>query len=296
MRPFRKNLEWISTLPVETVTGDLLQPSSIASAVQEADYVIHIAGVTKAKRRSDFFEGNVVATRNLLDACARSSKLKKFCYLSSLTAVGPSPNGEPLDETTECNPISAYGLSKLEAERSCMSYEKSFPIVILRPPTVYGPRDRDVLEMFKAAKLGIRPNIGSTNKTLSLIYGPDLAEAIVKATLTDKTDGKTYFVSDPVVYEQAQLFDILAKLVGSRSFRIKLPPFLVYSAAALVEALSYFGPRPALLSRDKARDMAQDHWVCSPQKIGQEIAFEAHTGAKEGLRRTYDWYKEKKWI
>ncbi|HEY6953330.1 MAG TPA: NAD-dependent epimerase/dehydratase family protein [Bacteroidota bacterium] len=296
VRPNRKNLEWISGLPVETVTGDLLAPGTIADAVRDADYIIHIAGVTRAKRRKDFFDGNVVATRNLLEACAKATGLKKFCFLSSLTATGPSPNGVPVDEDTACNPISAYGRSKLDAERSCLSPGKPFPVVILRPPTVYGPRDKDVLEVFRAAKMGIQPNVGSTNKTLSLIYGPDLAEVIVKATLTDKTDGKTYFVSDPAIYEQARMFGIVGDLVGSKSIRIKLPPFLVYSAAALVEALSYFGPRPALLSRDKARDMAQDHWVCNPQRIKQDIAFETRTNAEMGLKATYEWYKEKKWI
>jgi nucleoside-diphosphate-sugar epimerase len=296
VRPSRTNLEWISDLPIDIVKGDLLDPSSLESAIRDVDFIIHVAGVTKAKRRKDFFLGNVVATRNLLQLASKAKSLKKFCQVSSLTAVGPSLSGIPSNEESPCNPISTYGRSKLEGERSCLAYGPSIPVVILRPPTVYGPRDKDVLEMFKTTKLGIQPNIGSKDKTLSLLYGPDLAEAIVDATLSEKTTGKTYFVSDPIIYPQTRLFDILTHLVGGKALRMKLPPFLVYSVAAVVQAVSYLASKPALLSIEKARDLLQDHWICNPGKIKQDIGFVAKTPAEEGLRTTYDWYKSRGWL
>ena len=295
-RPSRTNLEWISNLPIEIVEGDLLNPSSLESAVRDVDFIIHIAGITKAKRRKDFFHGNVVATRNLLQLAMKATNLKKFCHLSSLTAVGPSKNGVQVDEETSCNPISTYGRSKLEGEQACLAYGSSIPLVILRPPTVYGPRDKDVLELFKTTKLGIQPSIGSSDKTLSLVYGPDLAEAIVDATLSDKTIGKTYFVCDPFVYPQVRLFDILTHLVGGKTLRMKLPPFLVYSVAGIVEVVSFFGPKPAVFSIEKARDLMQDHWICSSEKIKRDIGFTTKTAADEGLMLTYSWYKEHGWL
>ena len=296
VRPKRTDLAWITDLPIDVVRGDLLEPSSLSLAVQDVDFIIHIAGVTKAKRRKDFFLGNVVATRNLLELASKSTRLKKFCHLSSLTVAGPSLDGSPLDEEAPANPISTYGRSKLEGERSCLSYGSSLPLVILRPPTVYGPRDKDVLEMFKATKLGLQPSIGSRNKTLSLLFGPDLAKAIVEATLSEKTSGKTYYVSDPRIYSQTHLFDILTSLVGGKSLRMKLPSFLIYSVAAIVEAVSFFAPNPAVLSIEKARDLLQDHWVCNPDKFRKEIGFETKTGAEEGLRTTYSWYKDNNWL
>jgi dihydroflavonol-4-reductase len=295
-RPSGTNLEWIGHLPIEIVNGDLLAPNSLESAIRDADYIIHIAGVTKAKRRKDFHLGNVVATRNLLHLASKVTHLKKFCLLSSLTSVGPSLDGIQVDENTPCNPISTYGRSKFDGEQECRAFGTSIPLVILRPPTVYGPRDKDVLELFKTTKLGLQPNIGSTDKTLNLVYGPDLAEAIVDATISEKTVGKTYFVCDPVVYSQTRLFDILAHLVGRKPLRMKLPPFLVYSVAVIVEAVSFFGPKPAVLSIEKARDLLQDHWICSPQQIKQDIGFSTKTAADEGLRMTYQWYKEHGWL
>jgi nucleoside-diphosphate-sugar epimerase len=296
VRPFRKNLDWISSLPIETVSGNLLEPSSIEQAIDDVDYVIHIAGVTRAKHRKDFFEGNVVATRNLLQIASRSKRLKKLCYMSSLTAVGPSPDGTPVDEQTPCRPITSYGRSKLEAEQLCHSFSARIPVVILRPPAVYGPRDKDVLELFKAAKFGLQPNVGSGEKTLSLVYGPDLAKAVVEATLSEKTAGKTYFVADPRVYSQPHIYDTISELVGSRSFRPKLPPAIVYSAAAITEFISLFRRNPAILTIEKARDLTQDHWVCSPESMKRDIGFEATMGADEGLKQTYLWYRDVHWI
>jgi nucleoside-diphosphate-sugar epimerase len=295
-RPSRNNRSWVSNLPVEIVEGDLQDPDSLSQALDDVDYVIHIAGVTKAKKRQEYFTGNVEATRNILDLSTKLPHLKKFCFVSSLTAVGPSPDGKPFDERASCNPISAYGLSKLEAERVCLSYSAKVPIVILRPPTVYGPRDKDVLELFKAAKLGFQPRIGSDFKTLSLIYVTDLARAIVEATLSDETTGRTYFVSEPTVYDQTKLFDTVGRLVGRKSLSIKIPLPLVYAVAAIAEFVSFFISKPAVLSRDKARDLAQDHWICSAEKIKDDIGFTASTTAEEGLRTTYEWYKANKWL
>lgn len=296
VRPSRANLEWISDLPIDIVRGDLLHPASLEPAVRDVDFIIHIAGVTKAKKRKDFFLGNVVATRNLLQLASNVKRLKKFSQISSLTALGPSLDGIPPTEDSPCNPISTYGRSKLEGERACLVYGSSIPIVILRPPTVYGPRDKDVLEMFRTTKLGVQPNIGSKDKTLSLLYGPDLAEAIVDATLSEKTAGKTYFVSDPIIYLQTQLYDILTHLVGGKALRMKLPSFMLYAVAAVVQGVSYLASKPALLSIEKARDLLQDHWTCNPEKIKEDIGFVAKTPAEEGLRTTYNWYKSKGWL
>jgi dihydroflavonol-4-reductase len=287
---------WLSNLPIEPVLGDLRDPASLQTAVRDVDIIIHVAGITKAKRSSQYVEGNVLATKNLLEAASKGGGLKKFCYVSSLTAVGPSLNGMPLDESSRCNPISAYGRSKLEAERLCHQWAAQIPTVILRPPAVYGPRDKDGLEIFRVAKIGIQPVIGSREQTLSLIYGPDLAEAIVEATLSDGTTGKTYFAADPVVYRQSQIFRIISDLVGKKSLILRVPSPLVYSLAGVTEFISFLGPRPAVLSIDKARDLLQKHWVCSSEKLKMDIGFETKTPAEEGLRQTYTWYRQNKWL
>ncbi|MGB2869750.1 MAG: NAD-dependent epimerase/dehydratase family protein [Bacteroidota bacterium] len=296
VRPGRKGLGWLQGLPVETVEADLSNPSSLLPLLVDVSFVIHIAGVTKAKTRKEYCRGNVLTTESLLEACARKKSIEKFCFVSSLTVVGPSPDGSPVDESTAYHPLTAYAESKLEAESVCLKYASSVPLVIVRPPTVYGPRDRDTLEMFRWVGYGIKPIIGSKNKSLSLVHAADLARGIVEATLSPKTAGETYFISDPMIYTFDSIISKLSTLEGRRTIPVRFPKALLYAVAGIVEAVSFFGPIPAVLSVDKARDLLQAHWVCSPAKIKNHIGFSTTISMERGFESTYRWYKEHSWL
>ncbi len=292
----RSHAGWLDGLPVEIVRANLLDPSALRRCIEDVDFVIHIAGVTKAKRRNEYFRGNVETTRNLLDACTSNHTLQKFCFISSLTAVGPSSDGTPLTEDAPCRPITAYGKSKYEAERLCLSYSDRFPITILRPPAVYGPRDRDIFEIFRGVKLGILPIFGHEEKTLSLIHGEDLARAIVDATLSERTAGEVYFVTDPEVYRYVDLIQTLSIIMNHRARTVHLPKELLFLVAGIVEAVSYFLRSPTVLSTDKARDLLQPHWVCDGSKLRQHIGFTVTVPIEERLRATFEWYKKHGWL
>jgi nucleoside-diphosphate-sugar epimerase len=264
--------------------------------VEGVDYIIHIAGITKAKHKSEFFTGNTIATHNLLKAATEAKHLKKFCYVSSLTAAGPSTNGVPLTETTSCHPITSYGKSKLDAENLCKRYINQVPITIIRPPAVFGPRDADILEMFKWVTHGFRPIIGSSEKTLSLVYAPDLAKGIIRATLSNKTSGEIYNISDPTIFTFSSIMDYLATFVQRRTMQVHLPNSLVYTMAGISQFVSIFGKKPAVLNIEKARDLLQKHWVCNPHKIKEHTGFQTTTSMYDGIKKTFLWYKENKWL
>jgi dihydroflavonol-4-reductase len=281
---------------VDIVVGDLLDPASISNICEDIDYIIHVAGTTKAKHKADFYTGTVTATQNLLEAAARSSNLKKFCFISSLTAAGPSPDNLPLTESAPCRPITTYGKSKLAAENLCARYADRLPIVILRPPAVFGPGDPDILEIYKLVYRGLHPVIGSPEKTISLIYAPELAKAIVCATIDDRTAGQTYFVSDQTVYVFSSLIDYLANVANKQTIPLRIPAGVVYSLAGIVQFFSLFGNKPAILNIEKARDILQKHWVCNPQKIKDHIGFETSVPVYEGIKQTFAWYNENGWL
>jgi len=296
VRRFREGLGWLEGLPVDVVRISLFDVDALKDATREADYIIHVAGVTKARRHRDFFEGNVTTTKNLLEAASASHRLKKFCLISSLTAAGPSKDGTPLDESAPSRPVTSYGISKLQAETLCQLHAKKIPIVIIRPPAVYGPRDRDVLELFRWLRRGIKPILGDPRKTLSIIYATDLARAIVDATVSDRTAGETYFVSDGAVYRYADIVERLAKMMERRTFTLRAPAPVVYTIAGLTELLSAFSSTTPVLNIDKARDLIQPHWVCSPKKIQEHIGFKSCVSHEEGLQWTFEWYKKHGWI
>jgi dihydroflavonol-4-reductase len=269
---------------------------SLRDAIKDSEYILHIAGVTKARKQREYHDGNVLATRNLLDAAAADSHLKKFCFVSSLSAVGPSADGTPLNEESPCNPITTYGVTKLEAETVCQLHADRIPIVILRPPPVYGPRDQDILEVFRWLKRGILPIFGNLGKSLSVVYGPELARGIVDATLSEKTTGETYFVADAAIHRFVDILDIAARILGIRPMRMPLPAAILYPLAGASEIISAFGSRPSVLNIEKARDLLQTHWVCTPKKLEDHIGFRTRITIEEGLKLTLDWYKEFGWL
>jgi nucleoside-diphosphate-sugar epimerase len=296
VRPGRRNLGWLEGLPVETTSASLFDGKAVRKAIEGVDLVVHIAGVSRAKRRRDFFHGNVEPTRQLLKACKETATIRKFFYMSSLTATGPSPGEAPVTEDSPCAPITAYGESKLESETVCRRFENDFPVVILRPPAVYGPRDGDILHMFRWINLGLMPGMGPRHKTLTLIYVTELARAVL-AVLENKTARGTYFVGDPTPYRYSELVSISASLLGKKkTLHLPVPRPLMYAIAGATQAVSWMLPKPSVVNIDKVRDLVAEFWTCDSRKIEREVGFRSTIGAKEGLERTLSWYKSHHWL
>lgn len=270
---------------------------ALAPIVAEAEYIIHVAGTTKVRKPEEYTVGNVLVTKALLQASLVCTGLKKFCHISSLAAVGPSNDGTPLTEEAPCRPISLYGKSKYEAELAVREYSDRIPTVILRPPTVYGPRDTDVLEMFQWVKRGIMPVLSKEPKKVSMIHVHDLARGIVEAAVSKTTIGKTYFVANRPTYEVSEIIRMLSKILGkSRAIEVPIPGFIIFAIAGLTQFASKLSSRPSILSLDKARELMMPHWVCSAEKIKQEIGFEPAISLDEGLQETYGWYRQHGWL
>lgn len=296
VRTTRTTPGWLEGLPVEIVKTDLSDHASLVRAVANIDYIFHVAGVTKAKDPTEYIRGNVQTTEALLKAACTNRSLRKFCLVGSLAGVGPSQDGTPLTEESPCRPITAYGRSKLQAEQLCLSYRDKIPLVVLRPPAVYGPRDRDIFEIFRSVHMRLNPIFGKEEKTLSLIHGVDLARALVDATLAERTTGQVYFATDPAIYRLTDLVRQLATLMKRRTFTVRIPPLLLRGLASIVEGVSYFLPSPAILSTDKARDLLQPHWVCSGKKLHDHIGFTVSVPIEERLGTTYAWYRQHGWL
>ncbi|OLD59967.1 MAG: nucleoside-diphosphate sugar epimerase [Ignavibacteria bacterium 13_1_40CM_2_61_4] len=291
------HLRWIEHLPVEYCYGDLFDEEVLKQAVADVDYVYHVAGLTKAKTREEYFLGNHIGTKNLLDAVAKvNSKLKRFILVSSLAAVGPSLNGAPVNEETPYHPITAYGESKMKAEKECLKMVGRLPITIVRPPAVYGPRDRDVFEFFKAVNNGLQPMIGLRTKTVSLIYVTDLVDGIVLAGEHPAAAGKVYFISSEHYYSWKEVGEVTTRIMQKKAIRLKIPVGVVYTIAAVSELFSMATGKAVLLNMEKARDIVQDAWTCDISKAKRELGFRESYTLEDGIRKTVGWYREQCWL
>ena len=288
---------WIKHLPVEYIYGDISDYESVKIAARGVDHIYHVAGLTKAKTSAEYFKANHAATRILLKAALEvNPSLKRFIHISSQAAVGPGEPGNPVDEQTPFHPITAYGMSKMESERECLRVMDRLPVTIIRPPAVYGPRDRDVFEFFHTLNMGLQPLIGFNEKHVSLVYIHDLIDGIVLAAEHPKGNGQTYFISSERFYSWKEIGDLTARIMNKRPLRLHIPEFGVYAVSAFAEAFALFSKKPALLNFEKARDIVQDAWTCSVAKAKAEIGYREQVSLEKGISETVAWYKKNSWL
>ncbi|MDT8325367.1 MAG: NAD(P)-dependent oxidoreductase, partial [Bacteroidota bacterium] len=191
------NLRWLEGKDVQLVRGDIRDADTLEDFVRDADYIYHIAGVVKARDRAGYFEGNVTATENMLRAAKQFAPgLRRFLYVSSQTAAGPSRSLErPVREEDEALPITTYGESKIAAEKAVRAVGDALPWTIVRPPAMYGPRDTEIFIYFQAIARRLNSMIGYDEKRLSLLHAHDLVRGMVLAAEADNSVGETYFIS-----------------------------------------------------------------------------------------------------
>ena len=276
---------WLKEVPgVTRVQGDLGDFSSLEKALTRPyDLVIHCAGLTSAADNGDYYRVNALGTYNLVKALKGASwRPGKVVYISSLAAAGP---GEK-DEDSPASPITPYGESKLYGEY--FVEDGGFPLLILRPPVVFGPRDTDVLQFFRLASRGWVPGFFK-GKRLSLVYVKTLVEALL--FLLDKDQEGTFFVADGA-YTWWEVARKVTELEGKTLKALPLPQGALVPVAAVSQFYRCLTGRAVLLNREKVREMKEDSWVCKTAKLAS-LGFAPSRSLKEALKETLDWYREK---
>ena len=291
------NLRWIRDLPVRFIYGDITDFNSLIPAVKNMDYVFHLGGVVRAKKEQEFYQANYEGTKNLLRACQQKNPdLKKFIFVSSQAAIGPGFDKIPLNESDPPRPISIYGKSKLKAEQAVLDYRPYFPITIIRPPSVYGPRDDDILEIFKYVKLGIKPLLGMKSKYISLIHVTDLIEGIMLAAESEKSTGQIFFLANPQIYSILEFETAIADAMNKKAITIKVPEFLIDLVASMTELMAKITGKIAIMNKDKALEMKQRYWLVDSMKARNELSFLTKISLEEGIRETLLWYQQNRWL
>jgi len=288
---------WVKDLPVNFRTASLHNPDELADVLQGTDYVFHVAGLTRARSKEEYQHANTETTRRLLRTIRDTNiRLKRFVYVSSLAAAGPTRGTEPLDEAAEARPIEEYGASKLAAEHFVLHQADRVPVTVVRPPVVYGRRDRNVLVLFRTAqRFRVLPAIGSVQNRLSMVHVSDLVRGIRLAAVTPAGAGQVYFMAGGN-YRMAEIAEGLgtALRVNVRPFRI--PPGVARLIGEWGELVWSVTRRPQLVSRRKIQHALQPRWTCTWAKARRELGYTATVHLVDGLVRTAEWYAEQGWI
>jgi nucleoside-diphosphate-sugar epimerase len=275
---------------IQAAYGDLTSGEGVEQAVSGADTVIHLAGVTKALATRDYYAGNVRATQTLLRALA--GRAVRLVHVSTLAAIGPSRDGAPVDEDAQPRPLTHYGKSKLEAERTVRALAPD--AVIVRPAVVYGPRDTDVFQILRSISKGWLLEIAGGERWFSAIYVKDLVEGLLAALRG--APGRTYFLAHPQPVSWSELSAAAAGIMDRRPRVVRVPPLVAYAVGLGAEAWSRVTRQPGIVSREKVAEARCRWWTCDTRRAAAELGFEARTPLATGLAETLAWYKEAAWL
>jgi nucleoside-diphosphate-sugar epimerase len=288
--------EFLRSLDADLVEGALDRPESLARAVDGVDVIVHIAAATHAKSAADFHRINEQGTRDLIRAAQRAdSRPRRFVYLSSLAAAGPSPDGRPIGPRDEPRPLTAYGRSKLAGEVAALEASAEWQVAILRAPAVYGPRDPELFRFFRLAAWGIMPVPAGPARRLQLVNVADLADAIVLAALDSQAVG-LFHIAEPTPYEWTEVTRLMAGALGKRARTFPVPRLVLAAAATLSEGASRLAGRSSVFNREKVLELLAPAWLCETETARAAFGFEAKVALPEGLRQTAQWYRNNGWL
>jgi len=267
-QPPRDNVEWVA--------GDLGSRDALEKLVNSADAVIHVAGTITAPNAAGFERGNVQGTLAML-AAATAGGVQRFVHVSSLAAREPK--------------LSLYGASKAKAEE--LVHSSGLDWAIVRPPAVYGPGDRETLELFRMAKLGLM--LMPPKGRVSVVHAQDLSRLLVALAgplapsnkLIEPDDGK----ADG--WTHREFARALASAVGTKAAVISSPGILLRMAARADQFLR--GER-AKLTADRAAYFSHRNWVVEPKRAAPSKLWRPEIETLAGLADTANWYRAQNWL
>ncbi len=266
-QPPRDGVTWID--------GTLDRPASLDALVEGVDATIHVAGAVNSPDAAGFEAGNVIGTGAML-AAAEKARIARFVHVSSLAAREPS--------------LSLYGASKARSE--ALVAASSLSTAIVRPPAIYGPGDRELLDMFKMAARGfvLLPPPGR----LSLLHVDDLARLLLAlaapaapSVITEPDDGHSGG------WTHGEFADLLGAAAGRKVRTISMPR-LVMAAAARADRL--LRGAKAKLTPDRAAYFSHPDWVADPAHRVPTAIWRAEIPTHQGLADTAAWYRSNKWL
>ena len=266
----RKGVRWVH--------GDLADRRALGRLMKGAEAVIHVAGVVNAPDREGFEAGNVAGTLTVVEA-AKKAGVPRFVCVSSLSAREPR--------------LSDYGASKAKAEKLVKASGLDWTVV--RPPAIYGPRDREMLDLFRLARwrvLAMPPRAGRA----SLIHVDDLARLLVALIPAERRTSHRVFEPDdgrPGGWSHYEMARAIGWAVARR-------PFVLHLSRGALQRVARFDAwwrkDKAKLTADRVSYMCHPDWVVSERARVPGRLWQPQVETRAGLKATADWYRAEGWL
>ena len=288
---------------INLVYGDLTNIESLKTIFTNKSIIFNIAGKNVGLTQSEYDSVNVLGSRNICETLLNvNPNVKRVIMLSSLAGAGPSARGKT--NTEDMPPMylqgDKYGFSKWKSEKVVKQYMDKLPIVIIRPPMVFGPGDAVSLSLFKLSKLGMKLIVGGKKRYYSIVNVYDLCEGIYQCSINPKAVNEIlYFTSgDPVDIGTLQEI-IMDKVFGRKRnplLTFKVPPVLLALAGCIIELICKLTKTNMFFNRSKIIESNASGWTCSREKAQNILGWKPKYTVETTVEQAGEWYIKQKML
>lgn len=276
---------------VDVRVADITDPDAVSRAVDGVGTIYHLAAAYRSAvhREEGYRRINVGATRNLLEAAARSG-VERFVHCSTVGVHG-HVSRPPAEEKTAFSPADAYQRTKLEAELLALSYarDRGLAVAVARPTAIYGPGDTRLLKMFRMIANGTFVMLNKGDIYYHMVYVDDLVQGLKLLATHPSAVGEVFILGGDKYYRLKAIVDMIAQFLGVRQPRIRLPALPFQVVGSLCEAICVpFGVEPPIYRRRV--DFFTKSRAFSIEKARRMLGYSPQVPLEVGLRRTLDWY------
>lgn len=287
------NIKSLKKKNVEIREIDYMNPNSLSDALKDIEIIFHLAALINSYNWNLYYNANFVYTKALVDTFNNiDNKDKKFIFISSIAASGPSVGFNSKRENDPDNPVSLYGKSKLLAENYIKNNAK-FDFIILRPANVYGPYQKEFTILLNLLNLRILPLLGKRSSLSSFIYIEDFIDAIMLSMSYDKAIGQTYFVCDKKSYSWRMAIKEISRELNRYPYVIPIPNFIVISIVAFLHLIAKLFKKESLVNLTDILNIRKYNWIYDSMKIEKDLNFKTKTDLLKGLKKTIAWFKKR---
>ena len=272
---------------LEAIRGDITERDFVQELVKGTDVVYHLASAHLDVSLSDehYHQVNVAATLSLLEA-ARQAGVRRFVHCSSVGVIGDVKHS-PADETTECHPINIYERTKLEGEKVALDFAShtGFPVVVIRPAWVYGPRCPRTAKLFRTISKGWFPIFGHGKNMRHPVYISDMIQGLELSAKMPNIDGEVFIIAGEVAVESRKLIAVISQELNVRTPKIYLPIFLGQAAGLALElTFKLIGRQPPFSRR--SMDFFLKHNAYTTAKAQSKLNYHPQVDLLTGIKTT----------
>jgi nucleoside-diphosphate-sugar epimerase len=286
----------LTTAGIELVSGDLRDAAALTRAVANTDVIYNVAAIYREAGLPDaaYRAVNALAVRTLVEAAAAAG-VRRLVHCSTVGVHGDVEQ-PPASEDAPLRPGDVYQRTKLEGEQLARdaSDRLGVELTVVRPTGIYGPGDRRLLKLFRAAVRGY-PILGSGEIYYHLTYIDDLTDGFRLCGEHPAAANRTYILAGGEVTTLNELVATIASVAGVRPPRWHVPVWPFRAAGAVCEAVCLpLGIEPPIYRRRV--DFYTKSRAFDITRARREIGYAPQVGLREGIRRTLDWYRERGWL